>query len=393
MNFKKMLATVVAGASLLTMVGTASAISTDINIYGASAQFNFWKAQAPTFLAAQGCTGIKNATKDSKNAITQATCGGTTVNFRTSSKASYDGPLAIQGNTTNPNRVNECSDPHQRKMVDETSCGTTWAANSCTATKCVTVTGGASDVQVTSFQQESHGMLLGPSTATTNVFTDRNFKGTGAVTSAGLANDCRSLIVPFGFFANSGVGITNITTAQARLIFSAQVADWTDLGVGTVSNPITACFRHAGSGTHAAMDLDVMRPAAILNAELLGGAGSYNFWFNDGTADLMNCVNGASGGVGYADADATKGASTVALTYNGVAPTKANIENGLYDFYTTQNLYMQTPAPADMTTLCSFMKNPANNINAWYTNVCNMKLIRSDDTGYSVVNTDYGVCQ
>jgi hypothetical protein len=47
MKIKHILSSVVAGASLLTLVGSASAaITGDINIYGASAQFNFWKAQA-----------------------------------------------------------------------------------------------------------------------------------------------------------------------------------------------------------------------------------------------------------------------------------------------------------------------------------------------------------
>ncbi len=162
MNIKKIFASIVAGASMLALVGTASAaITGDINVYGASAQFNFWKAQAPVYMAAQGCTGIKSATKDSKNAITQGTCGGVVRNFRSSAKASYDGPLAIQGNTTNPNRTTECASASQRKMVDEASCGA-WGTGTCTTTKCVTVTGGASDVQVASFNQESHGKIFGP---------------------------------------------------------------------------------------------------------------------------------------------------------------------------------------------------------------------------------------
>lgn len=397
MNFKNILTTVVAGASLLTMVGTASAaITTDINIYGASAQFNFWKGQAATFLTGQGCTGLQSSvTTDGKNAITKATCGGSTIYFRSSAKASYDGPLAIQRNTTNPNRTTDCSDPGQRKMMNEaavTSWGTPASPTTMpnTAVACKTVTGGASDVQVTSFQQESHGLLKGPAGG---VWTDRNFKGTGSITADGLSANCRTLIVPFGFFVNKGVTnggvtVTNLTTAQARLIFSGQAYDWSELGFD--AKPIRTCWRHAGSGTAAALDFDVMRPASLSIMEDTGSG----FYFNDGSSDLMACVNGNTGGVGYADADQSLSsyANVAAVDYNGVAPTKANITAGKYDFYTTQNLYMATPTPADMTTLCSFMKNPANNTNAWYANVCEMNYIRSDDASYNTYNPDLGIC-
>jgi ABC-type phosphate transport system substrate-binding protein len=408
MKIKHIISSVVASASLLTMVGAASAaITGDINIYGASAQFNFWKAQAVSYMQAQGCTTIQSSkTSDGKNAITRGTCGGVTRYFRTSSKASYDGPLAIQGNATNPNRTTLCSDPHQRKMMDEgqvTSWGTgtnaTTMDNSADTTnaymKCVTVNGGASDVMVPSFQQESHGMLLGPSTSSKNVYTDRNFKGDGAITASGLT-DCRTLVVPFAFYINNGVTkggaqVTDLTTAQARLIFSGQIADWSDLGFD--AKPMYACWRHAGSGTHATIDLAVMRPAALNIYEDTGNG--YSFYFNDGSADEMACINGNSGGVGYADADQSLSSytSTHQVTYNGTTPAKANIVGGLYDFYSVQNLYTATPVPSDMSTLCAFMKNPANNTNTWYANACEMKYIRADDGAYNVINGDLGNCQ
>ena len=417
MKLRNIFTSVVAGACMLTITGIAAAAPTmtgDINIYGASAQYNFWKAQSVNYMTQAGCTGIQSSvTSDNKNFIARGTCGGTTRYFRVSSKASYDGPLAIQGNTTNPNRTTFCSSPSQRKLMDAstvTSWGTgtnsTVMNNSADTTNlfmnCYNVTGGASDVMVTSFVQESHGMLLGPSTSTKNVYTDRNFTGTGAISAAGL-DDCRTLVVPFAFYLNNGVTkgglpVTDITTAQARLIFSGQIVDWSDLGTGFDAKPITACWRHAGSGTAATLDWAVLRPAALNIYEAISGPGQTNFYFNDGSADEMACINGDSGGVGYADADQSLSSypNVHQLTYNGVAPSKTTILAGKYDFYSVQNLYAPTgtfAGSSDMAHLCSFMKNPANNINAWYASTCEMQYIRDNDTVYNALNGSLGVCQ
>ena len=403
MKIKNIVTSIAAGAALLTFAGIAAAAPTmtgDINIYGASAQFNFWKGQAANYMSAAGCTSLQSSkTTDGKNAITKGTCGGVTRYFRTSSKASYDGPLAVQGNTTNPNRTTACSNPHDRMMMEEsavTSWGTTASPTTMpnTAVACKTVNGGASDVMVSSFQQISYGQLYGPNTS--GGVVSRDFTGAGAVNSSGLT-DCRTLVVPFAFYMNNGVkkgGVqaTNLTTAQARLIFSGQIVDWSDLGVGYDAQPITTCWRHAGSGTAAALDFDVMRPAGLQTQEDTGNG--YSFYFNDGSADLMACVNGAAGGVGYADADQSLASypNTHRVTYNGVDATKANITAGLYDFYTIQNLYTATPVPTDMTNLCTFMSKPANNTNPMYSTPCEMQYIRANDVTYSQYNGDFGNC-
>lgn len=173
MNFKKIVISAFAGVSMLTaFVGAAPAAQVELNIYGASAQYLYWNAEAPLILANQGCTNIQQATKDSKNAITKATCGSDTLIYRVSSKASYDGPSALLGDdhfATVGINAEKCSAgdpgdpgaslrPYYRKMVDETSCST-WgtaaapASAGCTALKCVRVTLGVSDVAAQSFTQ------------------------------------------------------------------------------------------------------------------------------------------------------------------------------------------------------------------------------------------------
>jgi ABC-type phosphate transport system substrate-binding protein len=378
MNFKKILKTFAAGLSVFAMVGTASAaITSDINLYGASAQFNVWTANAGPYMASQGCTNIQSATRDSKNAIVKGTCSGVDRYFRISSKASYDGPLAIQGNTTNPFRVNECASPYERLMVNEATC--TWGGT-CSGTKCVPVTVGASDVPVGCFTQESHGALAGP---LGGVWTDRNFK-TNPITWTG-AEPCKPLVVPFAFFANNTVSklgstISNITKDNAEIIFNGQAYNWSDLvdvdGTSFDADPIAVCLRHAGSGTHASIDAYLNSP--LINTQEVA-AGDHFFYFNDGSSDLMKCVNGSgswsgAGAIGYADADQslTSYPNSVILDLNGITPNATDLPNaiaeGAYNFYGLQQLYGITASDP----LCVYAGNPANITNPVWVAKCKL---------------------
>ncbi len=187
---------------------------------------------------------------------------------------------------------------------------------------------------------------------------------------------------------NSGVcgtpaTITNITRLQAVLLFSGVVTNWNQFGPGYPNLNVWACLRHAGSGTHATFDHAVMDGQ---DAPLGGGLQTpqlrdglpytavadqppYNFaglapaahaylWYNDGSADEVNCINGnvqgdaapaghLLGGIGYCDADQATGASgtsqnVVQITYNGKMPTSENIQNHSYDFFTNEWLFDDT---------------------------------------------------
>ncbi len=380
MKFKNIIMVAVAALALFAVAGTSSAqITSDINVYGASAQFIVWRDNAAAFMASQGCTDIASAqlyvggAPDGRNAITRGTCGGTVRYFRTSAKASYDGILAIQGNTTNPFRVTECTSPFQRRMIDEATCN--WATGQCSATRCMNVTVGASDVPVQCFTQESHGNLRGPLGGS---WTDRNFK-TNPISWTG-AEPCKPMAVPFAFFVNKSVTklgntITNITKDNAELIFSGQIQDWSDMvdsdGTSYDAKPIAVCMRHAGSGTQAAIDGYLESPMITVQ----DSASTYKYYFNDGSTDMMRCVNGSgswsgAGAIGYADADQilTSYPNTTQIALNGVVASAGAIAGGNYNFYSLQHLYGIT----DGSPLCAFAKNPANIANPLWVAKCKM---------------------
>ncbi|MGD0883682.1 MAG: substrate-binding domain-containing protein [Thermodesulfovibrionales bacterium] len=405
MKIKKLFTMVISSAFLFAIAGVASAtVSGDINIYGSSAQFNFWKAEAPKFFSAQGCTGITSSTYDSKDVITQATCGGSPRNFRVTSKASWDGVLAIEGNDTNVNLSvaggpygsgnvqcgggglnGGCANYNQRCMIDETTC----SGGSCSGLKCVTVTAGASDVQVNSFTQQTYGQLKGNNNGG---YIHRNFTGANGITlTPGTAEACRELVVPFAFWVHNDVKfsngslVNNLTTAQIKLIFSGQIEDWSDMA-GFTAEPIQVCWRHAGSGTLATLQYAVMGSAVLQETEDL--TGPYHYYFNDGTSDEMNCVNQLSGAVGFADADVNYPTAAYAsvnpVSVNGFAATAKNIAEGSYDYWSIENLYTVSPVPSDEANLCAYLAVPANVANAdpFYAATCQMAFTRTSDQAY-----------
>jgi ABC-type phosphate transport system substrate-binding protein len=415
MKIKKIFTSVIAGASLLAIVGAASAATTyttgtgtptmptsDLNVYGASAEFNFFKTEFGDYLTAAGCTlGSSLASSDGKHFVQQANCGGTTVNWRVSSKASYDGPLAVDGNTTNPSRDITCeasNGPTYRSMlsIDGTM-------------GCQPVTIGASDVQVGDFVQQSNGALYGPYGGTA---TTRNFLANPFVLSANTTDYCRPLAIPFAFFVNNTVTksdttiLDNISTAEAKMIFSGVIKNWADLqAVAMTSQPVNVCYRHAGSGTHATLDA-FMKPSTLLKNAVTGGT-SAHYYFNDGSSDMMRCVNGGTyngvtwsgaGAVGYADADQAIGSGssypvTSRLTLDGNTPTTANVDDYTYPFATIQNLYANTTVAGTnvMQDLCTFASQPSKItlVNPNWSASCNMKHIKNTNFGNFLTNTNY----
>ncbi|MEW5802594.1 MAG: hypothetical protein AB1847_10895 [bacterium] len=372
-------------AAIAAMAGSSVARNYEINLYGASAQYLVWNEQARDFLQnVVGCTGIKY-TGDGKLGITMGTKGADTYIIRYTAKASYDGIYACKGQVPPPEVGGQpsCSSagPRYRDMIDESLVSEAdWADHTIdpatTPKKCCIVTVGASDVAGETFSQYSEGQLKGH---LGGGWVTRNLQ---PIDTTGLIYH-RPLVVPFGFFANNALAynpsalhteydpnnVTNLTRLQAVLIFSGQASMWTDFCpwppcwwpipwppiwwprhfVKPSIYPekyIVRCMRHAGSGTHATLHAAVMRGDwPLVTSE------SESTFFNDGSSDMMKCIEQNAGydgeiaaAVGYADADQgcgpnTSYPTTYQLTYQGAPANKYTIALGVYDFWSAQWLY------------------------------------------------------
>ena len=243
-----------------------------------------------------------------------------------------------------------------------------------------------------------------------NAQCDTKYFATGPGTGDGRCGSSTGGATPT---APAATTITNIDRLQASLIFSGQVPDWSYLGSYFTAQPVTVCLRHAGSGTHATLVNAVMNAGGsnwgtnVL--QLQDGKTGHEpiVWFNNGSGDEMNCVNGDSkpnaanfntvnqatgglmGAIGYSDADASAGTYTTEVRYNGFFPTRSAMRNGVYDFYAVAYYYVNNAATSAVTTFAQDMVDwagvPSNMVaskaNYWAT-VAEMGYIKGSDQAY-----------
>jgi phosphate transport system substrate-binding protein len=146
--------------------------------------------------------------------------------------------------------------------------------------------------------------------------------------------DHQVAIVVFAVIANPGAGVTNLTTAQARDIFSGKVTNWKDVGGKDV--PVTLIERKPGSGTRLSFDKIIMQGTA----EAASPAST-----QDSTQLVLSGVAGATGGVSYLAASSADKTVT-ALSLDGNAPTAANVRAGSYKYFSHEHMYTKsTPTP------------------------------------------------
>jgi hypothetical protein len=431
---KKLMTAFLAIGLVLSMAGMAAAQTCEVNMYGASAQGEFWDAGIKAWMelalasGGAGCTApIAGPTKytDPVTGIIHVFATGTgcdiptcpNIVIRYSSKSSCEGikALACSGDPDG------CGNPCQRKMHNEASPNTL---------KCVDVTHAASDVAPASLIQSSAGQLLGP-------------LGGGYTTKSacGVAQNPawsvhRPFIVPFGFFLNQGVTqkrcvlgandgeicaapgdcpapgvctalpLDQMSRLMATQIFSGQAWNWGDFGQSFNPLNIEACFRHGGSGTHATLDFAVMRgrdwgwPLPTMENK---APAQPTIYFNNATGDMMNCVNGQGDGVnaplssgnnttgraGYADADRTNKTYTYGpVKYNGYKPYRWNVRNGLYDnFWSAAYVFddcgtVSGCGPVQTSMFAWASQNVPGTKSNYWTPGCEMTFMKATDDVY-----------
>lgn len=413
------LATTILSGAALTAHAAETIDPTDvvINMYGASAQRGYWLALGGEFMTAQGCTSAAKTNAGSNYiAIKGGNCssvGGNDIYITYGSVASLEGVQAAMELAPLSSSLNDTCGGNNalRETVDLSSCTfpTTFGPYTTTCTMgCADIHAGTSDVESESFAQTSYGEVKG-------------HLGGGIETLNAFGPDVSTLvhykptIVPFAFYANNKLGgqyasglVNNLSRTQAVNLFAGKIAKWNEYKQFAAYNKdVQLCLRHAGSGTHATLDKAVFRDdtkdttLALVTAENTTSA-PYA-WFYKSSSDMKTCVeeNGGKGNgpavsrfaVGYMDADTAntskmhqmtyQGAPAVDLTSVGLVPAVGNayINDGTYDFWSAQSVYVQTADDsATLQALMLFAENniPANKSGLW-TKAADLKVTKATD--------------
>jgi len=461
---------VLLGALAFAAQAGAAGQTYEMNLWGASAQFQLFNQSLSNFLqgAPYYCSPVAHGDDGTLGTTTGSNCNGATpgagtdtITIRASSKASYDGVLALQGkakaediaaypagaagsnfcdpvnypavvtpdyhyrimylDTTKTTKACKrvdlaLSDVYPPSFTQDTNPGTTisngtgnprrfsndpitaaslsgfnsynpmivpfafYAHNDVTLSKCSA--GIYANQQCTAGSgATSSDCPNGPLSSCTYNSTDKKYECAGGVNAGSVcksSNDC-----PASYGACTAAPLDNISKIEAILIFSRQATFWTDLGMGYAGGPaatgaITACYRVAGSGTHATLDYGVMKAKGYGLATLPNAGASSTQVFNDGTGAEMTCVNGTLGAIGYADADQAlsmnplwtalgntgnaKYASTMPLKFEGIMPSRRAIRNGEYDnFYSKEWIFQDPTSPTFTGAHSAFMLSLVTN--------------------------------
>ena len=364
MKMKKILKSAVIGASMLAMMGTAHAGKTQVNLYGASAQYKFWTSAAPEFLINSGCNPANVYTANTEDAcaagdrdvgvavcigdtaygnLTANSSGGMggdyghdTIVFTYTTFASFEGINAVQG--LDPTGLDGCASTGDRLLPSENGINlvvydsATPKAGDVNNCECLDVVLGASDVKPETLMQESKGEKKGPCGGGYYESSVHDY----SIPSGFI--EYEPIVVPFSFFVNAkdnhAVPFDNLSREMVLLLYNRAVMNWNffddDLdgdstpnepgayladGTGGDSLPVVLCLRHAGSGTHATLDAGVLRgDIPMPTTENTVPFFVPVTYFNKGSSDMMRCVGGGCSGwngygaVGYADSDKCCGA-------------------------------------------------------------------------------------
>ena len=207
----------------------------------------------------------------------------------------------------------------------------------------------------------------------------------------------------FAFYGSTNFPVTNITSQQIRNVYAAgfESLAFVTGKAADETNTIWSVGRNPDSGTRiqAQSESGIGATAAVNQGQVVGGntlvqypagtvdgisyAAGNNGYSSTGTllAALTNPTvvggnwdasaqyysGGADGSgsnfvVGYAAASKIGTVGTVALSYNGVAASTANITNGLYTFWGYEHILV-SPSYSDATA-----SNVANGIQGFLTN-------------------------
>ena len=151
-----------------------------------------------------------------------------------------------------------------------------------------------------------------------------------ASSSQGDLVDHQVAVVVFALIVNKGIGVSNLTTDQVKMIYSGKATNWNQ--VGGPNLPIVVVSRPASSGTRATFQKYILG-----GPETISGPSNLT---TDSTGTVVTNVAQNNGAIGYAATGPAMGNSGVLLiSIDGAAPTTDNAKSNMYKFWNIEHMY------------------------------------------------------
>ncbi len=200
---KKLFKGLIVGMAIFGMVSTAGAADLEMNLYGASAQHEFWNSAIPVWLdTVLNCDTVTTDITNQKHGISEGTLCDLTAQDADTITVRYSNKNSSYGIGTPCGMSNyagdTCADGETEMCPSVGNCGTL---------ACYPVHVGASDVELTSFTQSADK----PNTFTYDFakecpsFGNNSTEFLDANCDTILDGTAKSVVIPFGFFANNAI--------------------------------------------------------------------------------------------------------------------------------------------------------------------------------------------
>lgn len=159
--------------------------------------------------------------------------------------------------------------------------------------------------------------------------------------------DHQVAVVVFSVVINSKVtGVTNLTSAQIKDIFTGKTTNWKDLGGPDL--PIVAVSRPAGSGTRVTFEQFVLggTPESVSGPSHVTAST---------TGDVAKNVNQTDGAISYVAASAVAANNLTAIKIDGVDNSDANVLSNSYKFWNIEHMYTKGDAAGIAKSFIDYM--------------------------------------
>ncbi len=157
--------------------------------------------------------------------------------------------------------------------------------------------------------------------------------------------DNQVAVVVFSVVINSKVtGVTNLTSAQLKDIYSGKTKNWKDLGGPSL--PIVPVSRPAGSGTRVTFETYVLNGKESVSGNPVANS----------SGDVSNTVGQTDGAVSYIASDFAKKNNLTMVKLDGNDGSDANVQNNTYKFWNIEHMYTKGAASGLAQSFIAYVK-------------------------------------